>query len=625
MAYKIREGNYERCGVQAVPEGMIFTFKAEKEENCAILLYAKNGDLKEHIPVPSRFCRGAIRSVCVLGLSEHSLRYNYEISGRVVTDLHARRIIGRECWNDPKRRAGQMQVCGGYSNTRFDWDGDVPPEVPRSQMVMYKLHVRGFTMNAGIRGRERGTFGAVEERIPYLKELGITTVEFMPVYEFEEIIKPVLPQLPEYVRWEEKRGDIIRPKAEPGAGDDRVNYWGYVPGNYYAVKSAYASGTDAASEWKSLIRALHRNGMECVMEMYFGEPQNQNLIVDLLRYWVREFHVDGFHLQGEKLPITQIAQDAWLKRTKIFYTGFDAMLLEERCRYPHLFLYSDEYLYPVRGMLNNMHASLEGFLCQQRKQHRTQGFVNYIADNNGFTLLDLFSYAEKHNQENGENNRDGSSWNLSNNYGVEGRTMKRQICELRELKLRNAIAILMLAQGVPLLFQGDERGNTQDGNNNAYCQDNAVGWLNWKKTERYGWLVEFTRQMIAFRMAHPVISSEEPKQLSDSAHRGFPDLSYHGENAWIGNPSAERRVVGVLYCGGSEQQTNGTVDDFVYVGYNFQAGLYKLALPKLPERKSWYLVMDTARGKEAFLVQEEKQAEPQIMLKGQSVILLVGK
>ena len=625
MTATITEGNYERCGVQPVHEGMMFTFNAEKEEDCAILFYAKNGDVKERIPVPSRFCRGAIRSVCVHGLQGHHLRYNYEIAGKVVTDPHAERIVGRECWNDPKRRAGHMQVCGGYPHTEFDWADDILPEVPRNQMVMYKLHVRGFTMNAGIRGRERGTFGAVEERIPYLKELGITTVEFMPVYEFEEIIKPDLPPLPGYVRWEEKEGDLIRPEPFPGTDPEKVNYWGYGPGNYYAVKSSYAAGTDAISEWKHLIRTLHKNGMECVMEMYFGERPNQNMILNLLRYWVREFHVDGFHLLGQNLPIAQIAQDAWLKRTKIFYTEFDAALTEEPCRYPHLYKYNDEYLYQARAMLNNMYVRLDDFLCQQRKQHRVQGFVNYIADNNGFTLLDLFCYAGKHNEANGEENLDGSSWNLSSNCGVEGRTTKKRICELRELKLRNAIAILMLAQGVPLLFAGDERGNTQDGNNNAYCQDNAVGWLGWKKTERYGWLTEFTRRMIAFRRAHPVISSDEPKVLSDFRRKGCPDLSYHGESAWIGRLSQDRQAVGVLYCGEYEQRPDGSTDDFIYVGYNFQPGITKLALPALPEKRKWYLVMDTSLGREAFPAQEECQSDSQITVKGQSVILLVGR
>lgn len=623
MGYTIKEGNYEKYGVQVKQNEIHFTFEAEKEEKCRILFYGKNQEIVEAIPVPERYCRGAIRSVCIQGMTARELKYNFEINGKVVTDPYANRIIGREKWNDLSREASSYQICGGYADTSFDWGEDYLPEVPRHEMVMYKLNIRGFSMDAGIRGKSRGTFRAVRERIPYLKELGITTIEFMPIYEFEEIILPEPQKMPDYLCWEEKEGDMIKPE-EPEK-PKRVNLWGYVPGNYFAVKSSYASTSKAALEWKELICELHANGMECVMEMYFTEQMNQNVILDVLRYWVKEYHVDGFHLIGEKLPVTVIVQDAWLRRTKIFYTGYDAMFFEEKRKYPHLFVYSDEYLYPVRGMLNHTNGNLESFVCQQRKQHSMVGFVNYISDNNGFTLLDLFSYAEKHNQANGEDNCDGSNWNLSSNYGVEGRTARKRIAQIRERQLRNAIAILMLGQGVPLLFEGDEMGNSQEGNNNAYCQDNRIGWVNWKKNEKYAWLHEFVRQMIAFRKAHPVIASEEPKTLNDFLRKGFPDLSYHGENAWISSMPEEKQAVGMMYCGAYEQLSDGTKDDFIYVGYNFQMYTGRLALPKLPEKKKWYLVMDTSRGAQAFSAKEEIWKEHQIDLEGQSIIILVGK
>ena len=623
MGYTIREGNYERYGVQVNRDGIIFTFEAEKEEICKILFYDKEQQVTGEIVVPKEYCRGAIRSVCVTGVSEKSLRYNYEIDGKVVTDPYANKIVGREKWNDDRRERCKYQVCGGHATEEFDWQQDKQPEIPRHEMIMYKLHVRSFSMDAGIRGKTRGTFRAIRDRIAYFKELGVTSLEFMPVYEFEEMMLPEPIVLPEYLNWQQKEEDQIKP--EVAGKPQKVNMWGYVPGNYFAVKSSYASVADASLEWKELVRELHANGMECIMEMHFAKTQNQNVILDALRYWVKEFHVDGFHLLGEKLPITQIAQDAWLRRTKIFYTQFDSILYEKPCHYPHLFVYTDEYIYPVRAMLNHINGNLEAFVCQQRKQHSVHGFVNYIADNNGFTLLDVFSYAEKHNRANGEDNCDGNNWNVSNNYGVEGRSSKRHVRELRERQLRNAIAILMLAQGVPLLFGGDEMGNTQEGNNNAYCQDNRIGWMNWKKGTQYAWLTEFVRKMCAFRKSHPVIASEEPKALNDFKRKGFPDLSYHGENAWISALPEKQQAVGIMYCGAYEELADGSKDDFIYVGYNFHTGLARLALPKLSEKKHWYLVMDTARGMEPFLDKEEKQTESQIDIKGQSVIILVGK
>lgn len=623
MSNTISEGNYERYGVQVQNDDIIFTFEAEKEDECKIIFYGKNQEITEKVEVPAKYCRGAIRSVCIKGKSIKHLRYNYEINGEVITDSYANRIVGRERWADKGRESRGYQVCGGYSSTEFDWQEDASPEVPRQQMVMYKLHVRGFSMDAGVRGRTKGTFAAVRERIPYLKQMGITTVEFMPVYEFEEFVIPEQTLLPEYLKWQIEEEDMIKPEVTPVS--DKLNFWGYVRGNYFAVKSSYASTPDAAREWKELIRELHANGIECVMEMFFAEGQNQNIILDALHYWVREYHVDGFHLLGDKLPITAIAQDAWLRRTKIFYKAFDSMLFETPCRYPHLFAYNDEYLYPVRGMLNHINGNLEAFACQQRKQHVTLGFVNYVADNNGFSLMDIFSYAEKHNQANGEDNCDGNNWNLSSNYGVEGRTSKKYINAVRERQLCNAIAILMLGQGVPLLFSGDECGNSQNGNNNAYCQDNRIGWINWKKNEKYAWLTEFAGRMAAFRKEHPVISSEHPKELSDFGRKGFPDLSYHGENAWISTLSGERQSMGMMYCGAYEKCADGSEDEMIYVGYNFHTGSDRLALPKLSDKKKWYLCMDTARGREPFLTKEEVLSEQQIEVKGQSVVILIGK
>ena len=623
MVYTIKEGNYEKSGVHVVDDTVIFTFEGEKEDNCAILFYGKDKKEIKRVEVPAEYCMGSVRSVAIEGVSPEKIIYNNEINGKIVPDAYATRVIGREKWNDAARERDEYEVYCGYEPQEFDWKGDRQPEIPKNKMVMYKLHVRGFSMDAGLRGKVRGTFRAVMEKIPYLKALGITTVEFMPVYEFEELVIPPHQELPDYLNWESQEGDLI--SKEEKLRPERVNYWGYGPGNYFAAKASYSSSPDAARELKELIRELHRNGMECVMEMYFEERMNQNVILDALRFWVREYHVDGFHLLGNSVPVTAVAQDMLLSRTKIFYTGFEPLLLEEKKKYPHLFVYSDEYLYPVRKMLNHLGGNMEEFVGQQRKQHLAQGFVNYIAGNNGFTLYDLFSYQEKHNQANGEDNCDGNNWNFSTNCGVEGPSAKRYVCESRERQLRNAIAILMLGQGVPLLWSGDEFGNSQSGNNNAYCQDNKVGWLNWKRAEKYAWLQTFVRKMIAFRESHPIISLDAPMQLSDYKRKGCPDLSYHGENAWISSFYQDRQSVGVMYCGAYASLPDGTPDDFIYVGYNFHNGLVKLALPKLPEKKHWYLVMDTAEGKEAFLEKEILQGEAQVSVKGKSVVILIGK
>lgn len=623
MGYRLREGNYEKFGVYKQKDAVIFTFEGEKEDNCAILLYRENGVLEERIEVPEAYCRGAVRSVGVVGLPTKHLKYNYEINGKVFTDLYARKIIGREKWNDRARVSLDYAVCGGYEAEEFVWGDDFMPEVPRYKMVMYKLHVRGFSMDSGVRGKAKGTFRAVKAALLRLKALGVTTIEFMPVYEFEEIVIPKKEKLPDYIISHIKKVTTEEEKEEQP--EEKVNYWGYVPGNYFAVKSSYSSTSNASKEWKELIQEIHKCGMECVMEMYFDEQISQTFIIDVLRFWVNRYHVDGFHMLGTSVPITAVENDPILRRTKLFYTSFEPHLLEQKRNYPHIFLYNDEYLYPARKLLSHIDGNLEEFLCQQRKQHDVQGFVNYITNNNGFTLLDLFSYSEKHNEANGEGNHDGLTWNYSSNCGIEGRTTRRYVNEVRERRMKNAIAVLMTAQGVPMILSGDEAGNSQDGNNNAYCQDNRIGWVNWKKAAKYGWLSDFISKIAQFRQQHPVLAMEKPVAFSDYNRKGFPDLSYHGDNAWISYLSGDRLSVGVMYCGAYAQREDGTPDQDIYVGYNFHTGIVKLALPRFTgKNKKWYLVMDTSQ-KEPFLCEQEAITGTHVSLDGPSVVILAAK
>ena len=624
MGYSITEGNYKKFGVQRIGKGIIFTFEGEKEDACFILVYDAKGNIKHRIEVPADYCMGSVRSVCVEGLVEKRLYYNYEINGEVIVDTYAERIIGRDKWNHETRKASDYQISGGFEECEFDWENDNQPEISKRDMVMYKLHVRGFSMDDSSAGKQKGTFAAVQKKISYLKELGITTIEFMPVYEFEEIILEEKKKIPDYLRWKPEKEDVIQiDTARKRVG---LNYWGYTAGNYFAVKASYSSEKNPSTEWKTLVKELHRNGMECIMEMFFPNSINQNVILDALRFWVREYHVDGFHLLGDRIPITAITQDLFLSRTKIFYQGFDASLYENQGKYPHLYTYNDEYLYPARKMVNLLGGSLEEFANQQRKQNELLGFVNYFATNNGFTLYDVFAYQEKHNETNGEANTDGNNWNFSSNCGIEGKTAKKFVKEKRQRQIYNALTMLFTGQGVPLLLAGDEMGNSQSGNNNAYCQDNKVGWVNWKQAVKYVNLTDFAKKMCEFRKKHPIIAMEKPMKLNDYGHKGFPDLSYHGTNAWLTSFSQTHNVLGIMYCGAYATTKNGEEDDMVYIGYNFSNGESDLALPKLPGKKSWYLVMNTEELEQPFLKKEKKLANQHIIsVAAQSTVILIGK
>ena len=625
MKITIKEGNYKKFGVSVDPEGFIFTFAGEKEEECFIRIYDKHNELVERILVPKTYCMGSVRSVLVSGIKEKELRYNYEINGEIITDAYADKIIGREIFNHTERKAVEFAVYCGKDNQEFDWEGDDFPEVPKHDMVMYKLHVRGFSMDGGAKGKVKGTFAAIIEKVEYLKALGVTTVELMPVYEFEELLLEEKPELPEYLKWQASKDDTIT-LEEGGKSIKGLNYWGYGEGNYFAVKSSYASTNNPSRELKELIKTLHQNGMECILEMFFPNGMNQNIIMDVLRFWVREYHVDGFHLLGESVPVKAVCQDMFLSRTKLFVEKFADEIYQMEKKYPNCFVYNDQYLYPSRKLLNHWNGSLEEFANQQKKQHKNVGFVNYLASNNGFTLNDVFSYNEKHNEENGENNVDGNNWNFSKNYGVEGKSGKRYVAEIRKKQLFNAFAMLFFAQGIPMIMAGDEMCNTQNGNNNAYCQDNKIGWLNWKKDEKNTWLSGFVKQLAAFRKAHPVLAMDEPMHMNDYGHNGYPDLSYHGESAWLSGFYQEKSAFGTMYCGGYATKADGSKDDFIYVGYNFHTGMSHLALPKLPDKKKWHLVMDTSDIATPFLEKEVCVENQQLLaVKAQSTVVLIGK
>lgn len=615
MEYTVTEGNYIKFGVQRGKTGYIFTFAAKKEDACAIILYSEPFLIEERIEVPEQYCMGEVRSVLIHCAKRKNLYYNYEINGRIVTDPYAVAVAGREHWRDTARAQADYAVCGRWEEDSYQWKTEGRPEIPRSEMVMYKLHIRGFSMDAGGLGTKKGTFAGLEARIPYLKELGITTVELMPVYEFEEFIFPEKQKLPEYVSLHTKPEEPVEEEEALG-----LNYWGYTAGNYFAPKASYSRSGRASTEFKHLIDTLHANQMECVMEMYFEKEENQNLMLSALRYWAMEYRVDGFHLIGESVPILAAAQDAYLKRTKLFYHYLPESLWEMPESYPHLFVYNEEYLYAGRKLMNHQGGSLYEFCNQQRKQNGTIGFVNYLTNNNGFTLADLFSYCEKHNEANGEENADGMNYNFSTNCGAEGKTSKKYVKELRKKHMLLAFSMLFTAQGVPLFMAGDEVWNSQGGNNNAYCHDNKTGWVNWKCTDKT--LAAFIKELLAFRKAHPVIRREQPMQLTDYLHKGCPDMSYHSENAWISGFPEEKAAFGVMYNGSYEEDGSS---DYVYIGYNFHTEKNQLALPKLPNHRKWYCVMDTADGR-GFLEKETIAADQHgIEIAPMSVMLLTGK
>ena len=437
-----------------------------------LLLY-RPGEKKpcEEIPFDPKYRMGDVWELALDRTDFASFEYNFMIDGKIVTDPNARVITGREKWAD-RKRAGKP-VRGRILSEEFDWEDDVNPETPYAETILYKLHVRGFTAHVSSGVSARGTYAGVMEKIPYLKELGITAVELMPVTEFDEIMMS------------SSGSSFHNAKPEPTG---YVNYWGYGPSYLYAVKTAYASREtmSAEGEFKTLVKELHKAGIECIPEMYFTGKELPGEILSVLRYWVEEYHVDGFHLTGFP-DLSLAAEDPFLKRTKLFAESWNdimnrrpkqgyvtpgdgAVSVEEK----NLAEYNMQFMEDMRRFLKGDEGMLSAFELRNRRNPMEYAVINYMANTNGFTLMDTVSYDRKHNEKNGEENRDGSDYNYSWNCGAEGPTRKKKIVELRKQLLKNAYLLLFLSQGVPLLMAGDEFGNSQDGNNNAYCQDNAV-------------------------------------------------------------------------------------------------------------------------------------------------------
>lgn len=599
----VKEGDYELMGASVKASSITFTFECEKEHNCAVRLYDnKSGEFTDYA-VSCDYCMGAVRSLTIEGIDPTNYTYNYLIEGREVIDPFAKNISGREKWG-----VLHTSVRSAFSTSSFDWEEDNFPEIPREDMILYKLHVRGFSMDKSSGVKAKGTFEGVIEKIDYLKSLGVTTVELMPIYEFEETLGSVVKEL-DTSEWNPQAMEGYKLLTEKATTvDSRINYWGYGAGNYYAVKKSYAKG-DAAVEFKNLVKQLHKNGIECIMEVSFGEFLNPNYVGHMLRYWVKNFHVDGFHILSNSFPIETITEDIFLKRTKIFYHSYPEYIWNQDNAYKRLFVYNDDYLYVMRKQVNHIDANTCDFLgCFNRRQE-TIGYVNYIANNNGFTLADIFSYAMKHNEENGENNTDGNDWNYSVNLGVEGESRKKNILKARADRMKLAMGTVLLARGVPLIYAGDEFGNSQMGNNNAYCQDNKIGWVNWKTASRYPDYVESFKALVDIRKKYSHISADVSLKNEDYKSLGLPDVSYHDIHAWTMNIYPSLMMVGLLFNG----RYMGSDED-IMVAFNFSGAATSIALTEREDYGNWQTIYG-----------ENRIESDRIIVEGESIAVVKRK
>ena len=599
-------------------DGGIHVLAVAAAKACSLLLFVKedkNGKearFREvrNIPFPEEGKTGHVWSMTLNGAFD-DLYYAFEADGKRFSDPYGRSFAGREHWG--RLSHAKRLLLSPVAEPEFDWQGDGPLHIPYEDCIVYRAHVRGLTKHASSGTEHRGTFRGVVDKIPYFKELGITTLELLPPVEFQEVMMP-----------ENVEGNPYGTSEPTG----RLNYWGYAKAGMFAPKASYADpGTNPVTEFKYMVRELHKAGLEVVPELYFSGREVPEFVLETVRFWVREYHVDGIHLTGYA-PTVLLATDPYLAGTKLWALSWEAEKPAAGEK-KHLGEYNDGFLIDMRRALKGDEEQMSSLIYRNRRNPAETGVLNFMAGTNGFTMMDMVSYDQKHNEANGENNRDGSDYNYSWNCGAEGHVRKKKIQELRSRQLRNAMLLLFLSQGTPVLLAGDEFGNSQNGNNNAYCQDNEISWLNWNLNKWDQALLDFVKHVIAFRKAHPVFHMEQEPRVMDYLACGHPDISYHGVNAWQPEFENFRRQIGILYCGAYAKKPNGENDDFFFVIFNMHWEPHSFALPNLPKNLVWSLAFDTSDSAAGGYYEEGQERQilnqKNYMVPSRSVLVFQGK
>lgn len=582
-----------------------FAVTLSDASECKLCIFVKNEkkatvtlSLFEHTDYPGVFS-GRIEKKKLDALGEWS--YLYEAHGRQFVDPYCKCVCGRENFGKDEPLYSRI------SKESFSWGADTNPGLPFRDVILYKLHVRGFTMKApGV--KHPGTYRGLMEKSEYLVRLGVNAILLYPVNEFDELIR-TNSYVPLYAKQEET---------------PRINYWGYAKDNLYFVpKTSYAADTShACREMKQMVKHFHSLGIEVWLEFNFLPTTNPYLIVECLSFWATEYHIDGFRVNKDCVPEKLLALHPYLQGVKIVTAGFDTNAI-----FPdgkgmdriHIAECNAGFSEDVRQYLKgdeNMVGRVEHRLVEQNP---AQGIIHYITDNNGFTLNDLYSYDVKHNEENMEENRDGADINYSWNCGVEGPTNKKKIRALRLKMKKNAMALLLLSQGTPMILAGDEFGNSQNGNNNSYCQDNETGWVSWNALRSNTELFEFTRMLIALRREHPVFHNPNLFKGMDYISCGCPDISGHGVRAWYPDTSYFSRTLAVMLCGNYAVKGRNETDSSFYIACNMHWEPHTFDLPAPGNGEELELLFSTDR--ENTKTENKKQCE----VPARSLVVFMGK
>ena len=677
-----RVGHVFPFGATLLNGGVNFSIFSRDATGCTLLLYHHGmPEPYVEIPFPESFRVGGVYTMLVYGINEETTEYGYRFDGpydpskglwfnpqKVLLDPYAKSVSGRSVWGQMPDWNNPFQQRGQIIREDYDWEGDKQLELPQKDLIIYEMHVRSFTRHSSSGVRYKGTYSGLVEKIPYLKELGINCVELMPIFEFDEF-----------------------DGSREVNGKRLYNYWGYSTVNFFSPKAGYSVSAPfgmESEEVKRMVRMLHENGIEVILDVVFNHTAEGNengryisfrgidnrtyymltpegyyynfsgcgntlncnnsvvrsFILDCLRYWVSTYHVDGFRFdlasilsrneRGEPMEdaplLESLAHDPVLGRTKLIAEAWDAGGLYQVGDFSestHWAEWNGKYRDCLRRFLKGeaacapeLYSRIAG--SEDLYSERTpEASINFVTCHDGFTLNDLFSYNTKHNEANGEDNRDGSNDNASWNCGVEGETEDPEILKLRQRQMKNAFALLLTSRGVPMLLSGDEFANTQFGNSNAYCQDNEISYLDWSGLEKQKELFAFVKNMILFRKAHPVFRVNQYRHGKNKT--GYPELSFHALKPWKLNWNEPTLTFAYLYAEEGEKTKTGA-NRFIYVMVNSHWEAHSYELPVIPAGLRWHTVADTYQGVayapgEEVLLEEDGKVE----IKPRSVVILI--
>lgn len=646
--FKIRPGFFRMYGACVASNGVSFTINSHGATRCTLLLFKPQAPKPyARIPFPDSYRIGDTYSMLVFDIKPDEFEYAFSFDGpyepakgllfneeNVLLDPYSRAVTGQRKWGEKPEGGKDFEYRARVVKSNFDWGNIKQLEQPFEDLVIYETHVRGYTKDKSSGVSAPGTFAGLKDKIPYLKDLGINAVELMPIFEFDEMESArVVDGVQLYNYWGYNTVSFFAPNTSYAFNEEHNHEGDELKSLIKALKengievildvvfnhTAEGNEMGPCFSFKGIDNnvyymltpdAHYYNFSGCGNVMNCNHPVVRNFIIDCLRHWAIEYRVDGFRFDLASIlgrdqngapmanpPILEsLAFDPVLGKMKLIAEAWDAGGLYQVGSFPSWNRWAEwngryrddmrSFLKGDDGMAGNAITRITGsrdLYSPESRGHKAS--VNFLTCHDGFTLYDLYSYNEKHNEKNGWNNTDGDNNGHSWNCGAEGETDDTNVNGLRRRLIKNAFAALLCSRGPAMFFAGDEFCNTQFGNNNAYCQDNIISWLDWSRLEEFKEIHDFVRHMIQFRKEHPIL-----RKMTKPSSCQFPEISVHNGTPFNASTDYKTKLIGIMYAGRNEEDTE---DDIVFYCMNAYWEPLVMQLPVLPNGKHWHVDTNT--------------------------------